>query len=159
MKDVEWHDNLLHVTLAEQKKYTKNAVHLRNVPPTATEKSVYEAFNGMGVSGVRLFRDTETGNCLGTGFLEFDNAEACELALQKKSVKINGKPVYVHKMLKKKQLADHKAKNMVELQKKERVKKRLDNVIITKSNKGKKPIGVIKKKKAAKQNKKKSIMK
>ena len=158
MKEVEWHDNLLHVTLSEQKKYTKNAVHLRNLPPTATEKSVYEVFNGLGVSGVRIFRDTETGNCLGTGFLEFDTTEACDLALQKKSVKIDGKPVYIHKMLKKKQLAEQKAKKMIELQKEERVKNRLGNVIITKT-KSRKQIGVLKKKKALKQGRKKSIMK
>ncbi|KAE9556056.1 hypothetical protein FO519_000690 [Halicephalobus sp. NKZ332] len=159
MKEVEWHDDHLHVTMAEQKKYTRNAVHLRNLPPTATEKNVYEAFESMGVSGVRIFRDTETGDCLGTGFLEFDTAEACDLALQKKSVKIDRKPVYIHKVLKKKQLADQKAKKMIEVQKEERIKKRLGNVIVTKKNTPKKRIGALKKKKVPKQSRKKSIMK
>uniref|UniRef100_A0AC34R5M2 RRM domain-containing protein n=1 Tax=Panagrolaimus sp. JU765 TaxID=591449 RepID=A0AC34R5M2_9BILA len=154
-----WHDGSLIVTLAEKKKFKNHCVHLRNLPPNAMEKDIIDAFADLEVTGIRLLRNSETGECSGSGFVEFDSAEACDMALQKQKFKVDGHPVFIHRFFKKKQLAAQNMKQVIENQKHEHTKKRLTDVIITKEkknlNRGK---GKSKKIKLKKKPQKKSLM-
>lgn len=156
MKDVDWKEGPLSVTFVNSKTLKRNSVHLRNLPEDITEKDIIDAFEKYDITGIdhiRLIRDRETGKCTGSGFVQFNTAEASETAIDKRSFRYGKGRVYIHRVLGKEKLSN--LKTHIEKEKKATIKKRLSDVLILKDEKKPKKLG---KKKLKKKGKKKSIM-
>lgn len=80
----------------------KKAVFLGNVPFAAEEDDLWKMFESCGkISGIRLIRDKRTGVGKGFAYINFESADAVELALKLDGEELNKRKLRVQRCIKK----------------------------------------------------------
>eukprot|EP01117_Protostelium_nocturnum_P002621 TRINITY_DN1339_c4_g1_i1.p2 TRINITY_DN1339_c4_g1~~TRINITY_DN1339_c4_g1_i1.p2 ORF type:complete len:483 (-),score=272.88 TRINITY_DN1339_c4_g1_i1:1689-3137(-) len=97
MNGEDFHGFNLRVDTTLRRNYNSNfAVFVGNIPYNATENQLREHFLPSGaVKSVRIVRDKIHTIGQGFGFVEFENEESVDMALELNDLKLNGRPLRV----------------------------------------------------------------
>lgn len=98
----ENHHLRVDLVASESQHDLKKAVFLGNVPFAAEEEDLWKIFEQCGnISSIRIIRDKFTGVGKGFAYINFENADAVELALKLDGTELNKRPIRVRRSIKK----------------------------------------------------------
>ncbi|KAB0794539.1 hypothetical protein PPYR_11378 [Photinus pyralis] len=142
LNGTKFKENILRVQICDDNAELEpsKALFIGNVPFDAEENDLWNTFETFGqIESVRLIRNSETGMCIGVGFVNFKSTDGVALALMADSVQVKNREVrvqrYARTKMKKWQTQQSEVKPVPKKEKKpkERKRKEADNAKVKKS--------------------------
>ncbi|KAL3093207.1 hypothetical protein niasHT_022657 [Heterodera trifolii] len=100
--------NTIRVTTSNRRKFEHSlSIFLGNLPYSATDDQIHAHFAHCGsIFAVRVLRNKNNGMGTGVAYIQFEQRESCIKALEMNGQQLDGRPLRVAKVAKKKKLLD-----------------------------------------------------